>query len=135
MTTTNDAPAQGANPASAPEDYELRAVDPATLVDNPNNARRPHRDREGLAPSIGALGILNPPLVRQLEDGRLELVAGERRKYSAIKAGLSSIPVFVRDDLSPIHQLAGMLVENHDRDGLTPTAEAVAIAQLAGFAG
>jgi ParB family transcriptional regulator, chromosome partitioning protein len=105
------------------------------LVDNPQNARRPHRDREGLAPSIGALGMLNPPLVRQLEDGRLEIIAGERRKYSAIKAGLATIPVFVRDDLSPVHQLAGMLVENHDREGLTPTEEAVAIAQLAGFEG
>jgi ParB family chromosome partitioning protein len=65
----------------------------------------------------------------------LELVAGERRKYSAIKAGLSTIPVFVRNDLSPIHRLAGMLVENHCREGLTPTEEAVAIAQLAGFEG
>lgn len=80
-------------------------------------------------------GHLNPPLVRQLEDGRLELVAGERRKYSAIMAGLSTIPVFVRDDLSAVHQLAGMLVENHDRESLTPTEEAVAIAQLAGFEG
>ena len=63
------------------------------------------------------------------------LIAGERRKYSAIKAGLATIPVFVRDDLSPVHQLAGMLVENHDREGLTPTEEAVAIQQLAGFEG
>jgi hypothetical protein len=59
-------------------------------------------------------------LVRELEDGPLELIAGERRKYSALKAGLSTIPVFVRDDLSPVHQLAGILVENHDREGLTP---------------
>jgi ParB family transcriptional regulator, chromosome partitioning protein len=135
MTTTHDAPASATTPANAPEGYELRAVDPATLVDNPSNARRPHRDREGLAPSIGALGILNPPLVRALEDGQLELIAGERRKYSAIKAGLSTIPVFVRDDLSPVHQVASMLVENHDREGLTPTEEAVAIQQLAGFEG
>jgi ParB family chromosome partitioning protein len=135
MTTTHDAPAPVTTAAGAPEGYELRAVDPATLVDNPQNARRPHRDREGLAPSIDALGILNPPLVRQLEDGRLELIAGERRKYSAIKAGVSTIPVFVRDDLSPVHQLAGMLVENHDREGLTPTEEALAIQQLAGFEG
>jgi ParB family chromosome partitioning protein len=135
MTTTHDDPASVTTPTSAPEGYELRAVDPATLVDNPQNARRPHRDREGLAPSVGALGILNPPLVRQLEDGRLEIIAGERRKYSAIKAGLSTIPVFVRDDLSPVHQVAGMLVENHDREGLTPTEEAVAIQQLAGFEG
>src|ERR1700683_5302621 len=104
MTTIHDAPAPGTNPNSTPEGYELRAVDPATLIDNPQNARRPHRDREGLAPSIGALGMLNPPLVRQLEDGRLEIIAGERRKYSAIKAGLATIPVFVRDDLSAVHQ-------------------------------
>jgi ParB family transcriptional regulator, chromosome partitioning protein len=135
MTTTHDAPAPVTTAATAPEGYELRAVDPATLIDNPQNARRPHRDREGLAPSIGALGILNPPLVRQGDDGRLGVIAGERRKYSAIKAGLSTIPVFVRDDLSPVHQLAGMLVENHDREGLTPTEEAVAIQQLAGFEG
>ena len=135
MTTTHDDPASVTTPASAPEGYELRAVDPATLVDNPQNARRPHRDREGPAPSIGALGVLNPPLVRQLEDGRLEIIAGERRKYSAIKAGLSIIPVFVRNDLSPVRQVAGMLVENHDREGLTPTEEAVAIQQMAGFVG
>jgi ParB/RepB/Spo0J family partition protein len=135
MTTTHDAPTSAPTTADAPQGYALRAVDPRTLLDNPHNARRPHRDREGLAPSIGALGILNPPLVRQLEDGRLELVAGERRKYSAIKAGPSTIPVFVRNDLSPIHQLAGMLVENHGREGLTASEEAVAIAQLAGFEG
>ena len=51
------------------------------------------------------------------------------------RPGLPTIPVFVRDDLSPVHQLAGMLVENHDREGLTPTEEAVAIQQLAGFEG
>jgi ParB family chromosome partitioning protein len=135
MTTTHDAPASPTPGANAPEGYELRTIDPALLVDNPRNARRAHRDRDGLAASIAALGILNPPLVRQLEDGRFELIAGERRKYSAIKAGLASIPVFVRDDMSPVHQVAGMLVENHDREGLTPTEEAIAIQQLAGFDG
>src|SRR5580658_1163774 len=105
---------------------------------------RRERDRtdggfEEVAAKLGvhpeSVGLLNPPLVRQLEDGRLEIIAGERRKYSAIKARLATIPVFVRDDLSPVHQLAGMLVENHDREGLTPTEEAVAIQQLAGFEG
>jgi ParB/RepB/Spo0J family partition protein len=73
--------------------------------------------------------------VRQLTDGQLEPIAGERRKYSAIKAGLGTIPAFVRDDLSPVHQVASMLIENHDREGLTPTEEALAIQQLAGFEG
>ena len=63
------------------------------------------------------------------------LIAGERRKYSAIAAGLATIPVYVRNDLSPVHQVAGMLVENIGRDDLTPVEEAVAIQQLAGFDG
>ena len=51
------------------------------------------------------------------------------------RRGWRPFPVFVRDDLSPVHQVAWMLVENHDREGLTPTEEAVAIQQLAGFEG
>jgi hypothetical protein len=47
--------------ADAPQGNALQAVEPATLVDYPNNARRPHRDLDSLAPSIGALGILSPP--------------------------------------------------------------------------
>ena len=118
-----------------PEGWELRHVDPSTVLDNPDNARRPERDREGLAPSIAALGILTPPLVRTTDTGDLVLIAGERRKYSAIAAGLATIPVYVRNDLSPVHQVAGMLVENIGRDDLTPVEEAVAIQQLAGFDG
>jgi ParB family chromosome partitioning protein len=117
------------------EGWRLRQVDPRTLLDNLDNARRPERDREGLAPSIATLGILTPPLVRTADTGELVLIAGERRKYSAIAAGLVTIPVFVRNDLSPVHQVAGMLVENIGRDDLTPVEEAVAIQQLAGFDG
>ncbi len=124
-----------APPPPGPEGWELRHVDPSTVLDNPDNARRPERDREGLAASIAALGILTPPLVRTTEAGELVLIAGERRKYSAIAAGLATIPVYVRNDLSPVHQVAGMLVENIGRDDLTPVEEAVAIQQLAGFDG
>jgi ParB/RepB/Spo0J family partition protein len=125
------------SPDEAPrsEGWELRHVDPSGVLDNPDNARRPERDREGLAASIAALGILTPPLVRTTESGELVLIAGERRKYSAIAAGLATIPVYVRNDLSPVHQVAGMLVENIGRDDLTPVEEAVAIQQLAGFDG
>ena len=134
MTTINhDRPSVPESPS--PEGWELRHVDPRSLVDNPDNARRPERDREGLAPSIGALGILTPPLARVGDDGDLVLIAGERRKYSAIKAELPSIPVYVRNDLSPAHRVAGMLVENIGRKNLSPIEETVAIQQLAGFEG
>src|SRR5450631_2886391 len=139
MTTTmhdNDAASNAPTEVVPdPEGWHLRQVDPRALRDNPDNARRPERDREGLAPSIATLGILPPPLVRSLDSGELVLIAGERRKYSAIAAGLATIPVYVRNDLSPVHQVAGMLVENIGRDDLTPMEEAVAIQQLAGFDG
>ena len=61
MTTTHDAPATVPTAVDATQGNALRAVDPATLGDNPNNARWPHRDRDSLARSISALGILNPP--------------------------------------------------------------------------
>ncbi len=63
------------------------------------------------------------------------LVAGERRKYSAIAAGLATIPVHVRHGMSAVHQVAGMLVENHDREDLTPVEFAAGIQQLAGMEG
>ena len=62
-------------------------------------------------------------------------IAGERRRYSSIEAGLTAVPCLVRDDLSPFQQLAGMLVENRDRQSLTPIEEAVAVQQLAGMDG
>ena len=122
-------------PQAIPEGFSFRMVDPRALVDNPDNARRPERDRIGLAPSIRALGVLTALTVRQTADGTLEIIAGERRKYSSIEAGLTAVPCLVRDDLSPFQQLAGMLVENRDRQGLTPIEEAVAIQQLAGMDG
>ncbi|MGA7836281.1 MAG: ParB/RepB/Spo0J family partition protein [Acidimicrobiales bacterium] len=115
--------------------WELRHVDPRVVADNPDNARHPKRDRVGLAASITSLGVLTPPLVRELEDGSLVLIAGERRKYSAIEAGLKTIPVFVRRDLSDVQRLAGMLIENTDREGLTVVEEAVTLQRLAGFEG
>jgi ParB/RepB/Spo0J family partition protein len=110
------------NAPEVPNGFELRFVDPATVHDNPDNVRGPKRDRTGLAASITALGILNPPLVRQDADGELWLIAGERRKHSAIAAGVASIPVYVRSDLTAAQRMAGVLVENQSREGLSEVA-------------
>ncbi|MGP8060671.1 MAG: ParB/RepB/Spo0J family partition protein [Acidimicrobiales bacterium] len=130
MTTTHDT-----STVSTQEGYELREVDPRTIRDNPDNARKPKANREALAASIRSLGVLQPPLVREELDGTLVLVAGERRKYSAIAAGLATIPVHVRHGMSAVHQVAGMLVENHDREDLTPVEFASGLQQLAGMEG
>jgi ParB family chromosome partitioning protein len=122
-----------ASATAVPAGYELRFVDPASIHDNPNNVRARGRDREGLADSIKQLGILSPPLATEDSDGVLTLIAGERRIHSDIAAGLTEIPVYVRSDMTPVQQVAGMLVENRGRDDLTEVEEAVGIQKLAGM--
>jgi ParB family transcriptional regulator, chromosome partitioning protein len=83
---------------------------------------------EGLVSSVRELGVLQPILVRETEEG-YELVAGERRWRAAKRAGLRSIPALVRttDDVG---SLEAALVENLHRQDLNPLEEAAAYQQL-----
>lgn len=86
-----------------------------------------------LAESIKAQGILQPILVRQLQDGpnqgKYEIIAGERRFRAAKLAGLDSVPVLVRD--VPNEVAAAMaLVENIQREDLNPLEEAQGLQRL-----
>ncbi len=110
---------------------QLREVPTSTLRPNPNQPRR-HFDEESLgalAASIRELGVLQPVLVRELEPGAYELIAGERRWRAATRAGLDTIPVIVRgaDDLA---SLEAAIVENLHRQDLNPLEEAAAYRQL-----
>ena len=116
-----------------PTGYEVVFVDPTTLKDNPDNARGAKRDRLSLVESIKSLGVLTPLTARVDEAGSLVLIAGERRKYSAIEAGVAKVPVLLRSDLSDVQRLAGMLVENTNRENLTTVEEITTLARLAGF--
>ena len=75
-----------------------------------------------LAQSIREQGILQPVLLRRGEDG-LVIVAGERRWRAAQRAGLKQIPAMVKD-LSEAASFAVALVENLQRQDLTPLEEA-----------
>jgi ParB family transcriptional regulator, chromosome partitioning protein len=86
-----------------------------------------------LAESIKAQGILQPILVRQLasgeNQGKYEIVAGERRFRAAKLAGLDSVPVLVRD--VPDEAAAAMaLIENIQREDLNPLEEAQGLQRL-----
>jgi ParB family chromosome partitioning protein len=88
-------------------------------------------DEEALASltaSIRELGVLQPILVRKVDDG-YELIAGERRWRAARRAGLPTIPAITRDvnDLASMEQA---LVENLHRQDLNPLEEAGAFQQL-----
>lgn len=81
-----------------------------------------------LADSIREQGILQPLVVRR-QGERLELIAGERRLRAAKLAGLTEVPVIVReaDDTTALEL---MLVENLQREGLNPMDEAQGYAEL-----
>ena len=86
-----------------------------------------------LAESIKAQGIMQPILVRQLKDGdnqgKYEIIAGERRFRAARLAGLDSVPVLVRD--VPNESAAAMaLIENIQREDLNPLEEAQGLQRL-----
>jgi len=82
-----------------------------------------------LIASIKSVGILQPPVVRKVSEGRYELVMGERRFRAAKAAGLTSIPVIIRQ--TPDNELLReALIENIHRSQLNPLEEGAAYAQL-----
>ena len=84
---------------------------------------------EQLIQSIKEHGILEPLLVRPLADERYELVAGERRYRAATVAGLTEVPVVVKE-LTNSEALQLALVENLQREDLNPVEETEGILQL-----
>lgn len=83
-----------------------------------------------LAESIRVRGVIQPIIVRPQEDGRYQLVAGERRWRAAQKAQLHQIPALVRQ-LSDREVMALALIENLQREDLNPVEEARAYRRLA----
>ncbi|MEQ1526879.1 MAG: ParB/RepB/Spo0J family partition protein [Gallionella sp.] len=93
---------------------------------------RSHMDAASLnelAASIKVQGVMQPILVRQLDDSSYEIIAGERRWRAAQLAGLTHVPVLVRS-VSNNAALAMALIENIQREDLNPLEEAVGLQRL-----
>lgn len=84
---------------------------------------------EELAQSIKAQGVMQPIVVRLIAKNTYEIIAGERRWRAAKLAGLTSIPALVRD-VSDQAAIAMALIENIQREDLSPVEEAVALQRL-----
>jgi len=114
-----------------------RSVPIETIRPSPFQPRRHFAESEldGLAQSIREKGIVQPLLVRPLEDAvgdsaaDFELVAGERRWRAAQRAGLHRVPVIVRP-LGDLEALEIALVENLQREDLSALEEAEAYSRL-----
>jgi ParB family transcriptional regulator, chromosome partitioning protein len=113
-----------------PGDYLLE-VDIDLIETNPEQPRTKFREEklEELAQSIRTNGLVQPVLVRKIENGRYQLVAGERRWRASQKAGLHKISAIVRN-ISNSGLLELALVENIQRQELTPIEEAQAYQRL-----
>lgn len=102
-----------------------------SVVPNPQQPRTRFDDESltALSESIAELGVLQPVVVRLGEDGYV-LVAGERRLRAAKRAGLTVIPAVVRGVDDEAGSLIQALVENLQREDLTPLEEAAAYQQM-----
>jgi len=84
---------------------------------------------EDLAASIRAQGLIQPISVRSVGNGRYEIIAGERRWRAAQIAGLTEVPVLIRE-IPDDAALAMSLIENIQREDLNPLEEAAGIQRL-----
>src|ERR1700727_2440717 len=120
--------------ATGETDSALRVVPISHIRPNAFQPRS-HFDEESmssLAASIREVGLLQPVLVREVddEDESYELIAGERRWRAARRAGLQTIPVLVQPDTGDVSSLEQALVENLHREDLNALEEAAAYQQL-----
>ena len=122
-----DKPAEQASKPAVGADGRL----PIDLIDpNPRNPRRSFAEGRAfgdLAQSIREHGIVQPVVVRPTgREGRHEIIAGERRWRAAQKAGLTEVPVIIRD-VSDRVALELAIVENVQRADLNPIEEAAGL--------
>ncbi|MFN2388642.1 MAG: ParB/RepB/Spo0J family partition protein [Actinomycetota bacterium] len=127
-----DALLPSADAVGSPEDRSpLRGLPPDAIAPNPNQPRARFDDAsiDELAASLKQVGMLQPVLVREVDTGRYELVAGERRLRAAKVAGLARVPALVVD-VDDRGSLERAIVENLHREDLNPMEEAAAYRQL-----
>ena len=113
------------------EKESIRHVRLTEVEPNKNQPRKRFDDAEiqTLADSIREHGLIQPITVRSIVDGRYQIVAGERRWRACKMAGVSEIPIIVRE-LSDEDTAKIALIENVQRADLNPIEEAAAYKQL-----
>ena len=122
--TSSPSPAVG-RPAMT--EGEVTYIDIDQLSPNPHQPRQEFAEKElrELAESIQSRGVLQPTLVRRLPDGAgvlFEIVAGERRWRACKIAGVSQIPVIIKE-ISDEESFEIALIENVQRSNLNPVEE------------
>jgi ParB family transcriptional regulator, chromosome partitioning protein len=127
----------GARPSVAPAGIDsgekIHQVNLVSIVPSPLQPRKDFGSEalQELIDSIRQHGIIQPLIVRQLNGGAHELIAGERRWRAAQEVGLTAVPVIIRK-ATDLEVLELSLIENLQRADLNPIEEAQGYARLAG---
>lgn len=133
LVRSDDVNASGAETgAQSVSNSALQSLAIASIEPLPGNPRKYFDEGalDELAASIASRGVIQPIIVRPVDEGRYQLVAGERRWRAAQKARLHEIPALVRS-LDDREVMALALIENLQREDLNPVEEARAYQRLA----
>ena len=109
----------------------INEIELAKITVNPNQPRREFDETalQELADSIAEIGIIQPITLRKLSDDEYQIIAGERRYRASQRAGLKTIPAYIRTaDDENMMEMA--LIENIQREDLNPIEEAFAYKRL-----
>lgn len=110
---------------------EMAEISVSAIFPNPTQPRTEFDEEalEELADSIRTLGVIQPITVKRTDDGRYLIISGERRWRAARKAGLESLPAYIREvDDENLHAMA--LVENIQREDLNAIEIALGMQRL-----
>lgn len=124
-------PPQQAEVATVPPGSRIWTVAIDKVIPNKDQPRKEFNQEkiQELAASIKEQGVLQPIVVRKLDDGKYEIIAGERRWRATQAAGLHEIPVIIKEaDNKKVLEWA--LIENIQRENLNPLEESEAYNQL-----
>ncbi|MDA8373134.1 MAG: ParB/RepB/Spo0J family partition protein [Actinomycetota bacterium] len=112
-------------------DATYREIPTTHIRPNPNQPRKSFDEETlaALAASVASMGVIQPILVREHEDGQYEIIAGERRWRAARRVGLDFIPAIVQSADAKV-SIEQALVENLHREDLNPIEEATAYQSL-----
>jgi ParB family chromosome partitioning protein len=114
------------SPETAHRSGGVKVVSVDRIEPNPENPRLAFDEGAlaELAASIREHGVLQPVLVRPLDDNRYQLIAGERRWRASILAGMPTIPVLI-EEIDDSTALEISIIENLQREDISPLDEAV----------
>ena len=124
-----DALLSGSDEVADKESLQTLAVDRLRPGKYQPRTRMDEASLDELAQSIKEHGIMQPVLVRPVDGGRFEIIAGERRWRAAMRSGLKEVPALVKV-VPDASALAIGLIENIQREDLNPLEQANGLARL-----